>query len=166
VENRRDEEENMTENIADAIREDRQPEGEMFDLAGEVRRLRSSLAVAEKWLEVARDSDEPGLLATKAEYTRDQLEEELSKTIFRMEVLRRQKELRHAHPVEDPDGTARAAVLSDSLLSAYCALRDAPEEAFCVEAPERERYAIMGALMGAMDLANAEMERCLGEQPA
>jgi hypothetical protein len=57
-------------------------------------------------------------------------------------------------------------VLSDSLLSAYCALRDAPEEAFSVEAPEQDRYATMGALMAAMDAANAEMERCVGERTA
>ena len=68
--------------------------------------------------------------------------------------------------MEDLDRTAQASVLSDSLLSAYCALRDAPEEAFSVEAPERDRYALMGALMAAMDAANAEMERCVGEQPA
>ena len=43
----------MTENIADKIREDRQPEGEMFDLAGEARRLRNSLAVAEKRIEAS-----------------------------------------------------------------------------------------------------------------
>jgi len=156
----------MTENIAEKIREDRQPEGEMFTLSAEARRLRSSLSVAEKWLEVAQGSDETGHLALTAEYTRDQLEEELSRAAFRMEVLRRQKELRHARPVEDPDGTARAAVLSDSLLSAYCALRGAPEEAFSAEAPERDRYATMGALMAAMDATNAEMERAAGEQPA
>jgi hypothetical protein len=151
------------ENIAEAIREDRPLEGEMFDLAGEARRLRSSLAVAQKWLEVATDEDESGLMTAKAEYTRDKLEEELSRTAFRMEVLRKGRVLREARPAEDPDGTARAAVLSDSLLAAYCALRDAPEEAFTVEAPERERYAIMGAMMEAMDAANAEMHRAAGK---
>jgi len=158
----------VTENLAEKIREDRQPEGEMFTLSAEARRLRSSLSVAEKWLEVATEQDETGYLTSKAEYTRDQLEEELSRAAFRMEVLRRQKELHHARPVEDPDGTARAAVLSDSLLSAYCALRDAPEEAFSAEAPERDRYATMGALMAAQDAANAEMERAatVSNQPA
>jgi hypothetical protein len=71
-----------------------------------------------------------------------------------------------APAVEVPDGVARAAVLSDSLLAAYCALRDAPEEAFSVEAPERERYAIMGALMAAQEAANAEMHRAVGKRPA
>ena len=97
-------------NIAEQIREDRRPGGEMSGLAGEARRLRSSLAVAEKWLEVAEQSAEPGYLAASAEHTRDQLEEELSRTAFRMEVLRRQKELRHARPVEDPDGTGGRAL--------------------------------------------------------
>jgi len=92
------------ENVANAIREDRQPEGEMFDLAGEARRLRSTLAVAQRWLEVAMEEDETGLMTAKAEYTRDQLEEELSKTVFRMEVSRRRRQLRDAPPVEDPDG--------------------------------------------------------------
>ena len=153
----------MTENVAERIREDRQPEGEMFGLAGEARRLRGSLAVAEKWLEVAQQRHESGHLTHEAEYTRDKIEEELSRTAFRMEVLQRRRQLRDVRPVEDPDGTARAGVLSDSLLSAYCALRDAPEEAFSVEAPERDRYAIMGALMAAMDAANAQMERAAGK---
>jgi hypothetical protein len=157
----------MTENIAEKIREDKRPEGEMFVLRAEARRLRNSLAVAQRWLEVAEEEEAVFVLLTaKAEYPRDQLEEELSRTAFGMQVLRRQKELRHARPVEDPDRTARAAVLSDSLLSAYCALRDAPEEAFSAEAPERDRYATMGALMAALDAANAEMERCVGSQPA
>ena len=83
-----------------------------------------------------------------------------------MEVLRKRRMLRDAERVEDPDGAAYAAVLSDSLLSAYCALRDAPDEAFSAEAPERERYSIMGAMMAAMDATNAEMKRCKGRQPA
>jgi hypothetical protein len=114
-------EENMAEkNIAEKIREDLRPEGEMFALRAEARRLRNSLAVAEKWLEVAEEEDETGLLTAKAEYTRDQLEEELSRVAFGMEVLRRQKELRHARPVEDPDRTARAAC-SRTLCSALTA---------------------------------------------
>ena len=156
----------MTENIAEKIREDRQPEGEMFDLAGEARRLRASLAVAEKWYEVARDSDEPGDLAATAEYTRDQLEE-LSKTAFRMEALRQRRVLREARGhVEDLDGTARASVLSDSLLRVYCLLRDVPAETFGGDSPEMGRYALMGALMVGQEAANAEMERAVGKRPA
>jgi hypothetical protein len=96
----------------------------------------------------------------------DQLEEELSRIAFRMEVLSRKGEMREARDVEDLDGTAHAAVLSDSLLSAYCVLRDFSEEAFGGEVPVRERYALMGALMVAQEAANTEMERCVGEQSA
>jgi hypothetical protein len=45
--------------------------------------------------------------------------------------------LRDAKRVEDLDGGAHAAVLSDSLLSAYCVLRDLAEEAFGGDAPGR-----------------------------
>ena len=157
----------MTENIGEKIREDRQPEGEMFDLAGEARRLRASLAVAEKWYEVARDSDEPGDLAATAEYTRDQLEEELSKTAFRMEALRQRRVLREARGhVKDLDGTVRASVLSDSLLRVYCLLRDVPAETFGGDSPGMERYALMGAMMVGQEVANSEMELAVGERPA
>lgn len=156
----------MTQNIAEKIREDRQPEGEMFEVAIEARRLRDSLAVAEKWYEVAEQSDEPGHLTSTAEYTRDKLEEELSRTAFRMEVLSRRGELREASPVEDLDGTARAGVLSDSLLRVYCLLRDVPAETFGGDSPEQERYALMGALMVGQEAANAEMERAVGKRPA
>jgi len=142
--------ENITgKNIAEKIREDRRPEGEMFTLSGEARRLRNSPAVAEKWLAVAEDDDQAGHLTCTAEYTRDQLEEELSRTAFRMEVLERGREMRDAPPVEDPDGTARASVLSDALLTVDCVLRDVPNGAFGGETPERSRYAHMGALMAA-----------------
>jgi hypothetical protein len=39
----------MMENIAEKIRDDRRPEGEIFALSGEAKRLRRALAVAEKW---------------------------------------------------------------------------------------------------------------------
>jgi hypothetical protein len=156
----------MTENIAEKIREDRQPEGEMFTLSAEARRLRSSLSVAEKWLEVARESDETGHLALTAEYTRDQLEEELSRSAFQVEVLWRRREMPDARPVEDLDGAARASVLSDALLTVYCILRDVPDEAFGGDSPGRERYAHMGALMAAQEAANAEMDRSVGKRSA
>jgi hypothetical protein len=152
----------MTENIAERIRQDRRPEGEMFDLAGEAKRLSASLAVAQRWYEVALEGDETGHLTATAEYTRDQLEEELSRTAFGAEVLRRRRVLRDVGRTEEPDA-ARAAVLSDLLLDAYCLLRDVPEEAFGGES--RERYAIMGALWTAQEAANAEMERAAGEPP-
>ena len=156
----------MTENIAERIRQDRRPEGEMFVLSAEAKRLRRSLAVAEKWVEAAWEGEETGHLAATAEYTRDQLEEELSRTAFRMEVLRREREMREARGAEDPDGAARAGFLSDALLTVYCVLRDIPDEAFGGDLPGRGRYAHMGALMAAQDAANAEMERSVGKRPA
>jgi hypothetical protein len=156
----------MTENIAERIREDKRPEGEMFALGAEAMRLRGSLAVAEKWVEVARDGDETGHLEHTAVYTRDQLEEELSRTAFRMEVLRKRRMLSEARPVEDIDGTARASALSDALLTVYCVLRDVPDETFGCDVPGRERYTHMGALMAAMEAAGAEMKRAVGERPA
>jgi hypothetical protein len=155
----------MTENIAEKIREDRRPEGEMFALSGEAKRLRSSLAVAEKWIEAAREY-ETSHLASTAEYTRDQLEEQLSRTAFQMELLRTRREWRDARAVDDADGAARAAFLSDALLRVYCILRDVPDEEFGGEVPGRERYAHMGALLVAQEAANAEMERFIGKRTA
>jgi hypothetical protein len=138
----------------------------MMDLAGEARRLRRSLAVAEKWVGAAWEGDEAGYVTSEAEYTRDQLEEELSRTAYRMHVLDRRSQMREARDVEDLDGAARASALSDALLRVYCVLRDVPDEAFGGELPERERYAHMGALMVAQEATNAEMERAVGKRPA
>jgi hypothetical protein len=156
----------MTENMAQKIREGRRPEGELVALFGEAKRLRNSLAVAEKWIEVARKSDETGHLLSTAESTRDQLEEELSRTALRMDILRRRRELGEARSYEDLDGAARACTLSDALLTAYCIMRDVPAEAFNADGPDRERYGLMGALLAAQEAASAEMERFRGKQPA
>jgi hypothetical protein len=156
----------MTENMAQKIREDRRPEGELVALFGEAKRLRNSLNVAEKWIEVARKSDEAGYLLSTAESTRDQLEEELSRTALRMDILRSRRELGEARSYEDLDGAARAYTLSDALLTAYCIMRDVPAEAFNADGPDRERYALMGALLAAQEAASADMERCVGRQPA
>ena len=151
-----------TENLAEGIREDRRPTGEAVALAGEAKRLRSALAVAQRWHEVATEDDEVGYLASQAEYTRDQLEEELARTCWRMQVLDRRRELRQMG-AEGPERADEAAVLSDALLGAYCALREAPVEAFSVEAPERDRYAHMGALLVAQEAAEGEVERAAGK---
>ena len=162
----------MTENVAEKIREslageDREPQGGIIALSGEALRLRRELAVAQKWIEAARDGNETGHLALTAEYTRDALEEQLSRTAFQMEVLRSQREWREAREaVENVDEAARAAVLSDALLTVYCILRDVPDGAFGGESPGRERYTHMGALMAAQEAANAEMDRFSGKRPA
>ena len=60
-------------------------------------------------------------------------------------------------PLDPGDGRrGDAGALSDALLAAYCVLRDVPAEQFGGEMPERERYALMGALMVAKDRANDE----------
>ena len=80
-----------------------------------------------------------------------------------MEVSVRRGQLRSVRPEENPDKMAGASVLSDSLLRVYCALRDVPAEALGIDASEQDRYAIMGAMMAAMDTANAEMKRSAGK---
>jgi hypothetical protein len=161
------------ENIADKIREDHQPEGEMFDLAAEARRLRSSLKVANAWLDVAWEEDQTGHLAHLAELTRDQIEEQLSRTAYQMELLRHRREwgeagreAGEAGREAGEEGAAEAAMLSDALLTVYCILRKVPDEAFPGEIPQRQRYAHMGALLVAQEAANAEMERLTEKQPA
>lgn len=154
-------EENMTENIAQKIREEREPEGEIFVLSGGARRLRRALAVANKWLDAAWEDGGSGDLVRVAETTRDEIEEELSRTAYRMDVLRHRRELSEGGHVfssdEDLEGLARAAVVSDSLLAVYCILRELSDEEFGGETPTRERYAHMGALLVALDAANAEV---------
>jgi capsule polysaccharide export protein KpsE/RkpR len=93
----------MTTNVADQIREDRRP-GEMMALSAEFERLRRALAVAEKWVEAALEGEGTGHLAATAEYTRDQLEEELSRTAFETEVLGRMREMREGREVEEVEG--------------------------------------------------------------
>jgi hypothetical protein len=80
----------MTENIAEKIREERGPTGEMADLAAQVQRLRMSLEVARKWQETA-DNEGSDTLGAHAEYMRDTIEEEYSRACFEMEVLERRR---------------------------------------------------------------------------
>jgi hypothetical protein len=155
----------MTENIAEKIREDRRPGGEIFALSAEAKRLRCALAVAEKWIDAAWKGEETGHLTATAETTRDQLEERLARTAWRMHVLDCRDEMGEME-TEDPDGAALAATLSDALLRVYCVLRQVPDEEFGGEVPERERYAHMGALLVAQEAADAEMRRLTGGAPA
>ena len=124
----------MTENIAEQIREDRRPGSEIFALSAEARRLRRALSVAEKWIDAAWQGEETGHLTATAETTRDQLEEQLSRTAWRMHVLDRRHEMSEME-TEDPDGAALAATLSDALLRVYCVLREIPDGEFGGEVP-------------------------------
>jgi hypothetical protein len=97
---------------------------------------------------------------------RDQLAEELSRTVFEMDVIYNKRllaegrELRKARGREvqdlDLDRESREGTLSDVLLDAYTTLDCAPLEVFGVgdrAAEERTRYLMMGALMVAVDAA-------------
>jgi hypothetical protein len=156
----------MTENIAERIREDRRPGGEIFALSAEAKRLRRALAVVEKWIDAAWKGEETGHLTATAETTRDQLEERLARTAFRMEFLKTQSEWPEAREVEDLDEAVHAATLSDALLRVYCILRHVPDEEFGGEVPERERYACMGALLAAQEAADAQLRRLTGGAPS
>jgi hypothetical protein len=144
----------MAENIATAIRGDRglTTRGEMSKLSAEAQRLGRSLAVVEKPIAAADASiGETGRLWHHAVTMRDQIEEELSRVCFWMEVRGFSRDAAAA-----PEDVIGRAVLTDTLLEAYCVLRDAPEE---VVGEKRRRYAMMRALMVAQDATSAEAER-------
>ena len=136
----------VVDSVVERIRVERKPGGEMFALAGEVGRLRRALTTAKGWVDAAWEA-EAEELCDIAEHTRDRLEEELARAAHRMEIDRRRREMGEADA--GGDLAAAAVTLSD-------VLRDVPEEEFGGEMPERERYALMGALMVAQDAANAE----------
>jgi hypothetical protein len=141
----------MHQDIAKTIGRGWSPElTEAMKLPEQARRLDAAVKVAEKWLEQSKGSPE---MWAQAEYTRDRLEEELSRVCFKMEVEDRERDLGEA-------GVSHA--LSDTLLNAYCTLRDAPADLIGDGSP-RERYALMGALLVAQDAANAEAEQAKPE---
>lgn len=145
----------MTEDIAKIIRKGWRPEGkvaQMEDLAAQARRLDGALKVAEGWMEAAFSAQSTEMTA-RAEYMRDHIQEELSRVCFEMEVGARRTQYGEGHEEE-----AQHAAVADTLLTAYCILRDAPDSYFGSGVP-RARYEVMGALMVAMDAANAEIER-------
>jgi hypothetical protein len=149
----------IPENIAESVRHSHGPTGDMAELSAQAQRLSRALDVAEKWIDAAGTSTE---MWHQAEYTRDKLEEELARVIWQMEVLNRRSEHKHRGHADVPEAVISSALLSDTLLEVYCALRVAPEDIFGVgerEAGRRSRYAMMGALLAAQDAANAEMKR-------
>jgi hypothetical protein len=111
-------------------------------------------------------------MCNRAVIGRDQLAEELSRTVFEMDVSynkrlidagREQRAARKGTPLEPADASpvelyreSRESTLSDVLLDAYTTLDCAPLEVFGVgdrAAEERTRYLMMGALMVAIDAA-------------
>ena len=134
----------------------------MAELSAQAQRLGRALDVAEKWIDAAGTSTE---MWHQAEYTHDKLEGELTRVIWELEVLNRGREYKDMGREELPKGVISNALLSDTLVEVYCALKVAPEEIFGVgerEAGPRSRYAMMGVLLAAQDAAKAEMERLEG----
>jgi hypothetical protein len=162
-------EEVMTENIAEIISQARAPRGEIGDLTSKARRLGKALEIADKWVEVSVGDTE---MFSRATIARDQLAEELSRTVFQMDVIYNKRLITEGRELraqrtgtpfepseatdEDLDRESRESTLSDVLLDAYTTLDCAPLEVFGVgdrAAEERTRYLMMGALMVAVDAA-------------
>jgi hypothetical protein len=149
----------MQHNIAKTIGRGWSPElVEATKLPERATRLERALEVAEKWMEDARE-DSPELYS-EAEHARDNIEEELSRVCFEMEVAERTRIY-----CEDPMGPDKDVrlmqpyVVSDGLIEAYVILRDAPENLLPPARRGWGRYELMGALMVAHDAATTEIER-------
>jgi hypothetical protein len=131
------------------------------------QRLDRALKVAVKWMDVAREDTSE--MFHQAEYTRDKIEEELSRVCFEMAVESEASRERAAssrdYTDEDLWAIARPAALSETLLRTYCTLRELDSDLFGDGSP-RARCEVMGALMVALDAANAEMERLDAAKPA
>jgi hypothetical protein len=143
----------MQQDIAKTIREGWSPQlTEAMKLPEQARRLDAALKVAEKWQEASKGSPE---MWAQAGYTLDKIEEELSRVCFQMEVESQESDF--------GEGRGASAALSNSLLEAYCILRDVPADLIRDGSP-RARYGLMGALMVAQDIVNAQTEH-LEAQP-
>jgi hypothetical protein len=131
------------------------------------QRLDRALKVAVKWMDVAREDTSE--MFHQAEYTRDKIEEELSRVCFERAVESEASRERAAssrdYTDEDLWAIARPAALSETLLRTYCTLRELDSDLFGDGSP-RARCEVMGALMVALDAANAEMERLDAAKPA
>jgi hypothetical protein len=131
------------------------------------QRLDRALKVAVKWMDVAREDTSE--MFHQAEYTRDKIEEELSRVCFEMAVESEASRERAAssrdYTDEDLWAIARPAALSETLLRTYCTLRELDSDLFGDGSP-RACCEVMGALMVALDAANAEMERLDAAKPA
>ena len=155
-----DSREPVQNNIAETIREGWGPEFEnAMKLPEQAQRLDHALKVAVKCMKAARE-DTPELFH-QAEYTRDKVEKELSRVCFEMAVeteARREKAATSRdYTEEDLLAKARSAALSETLLRTYCTLRELESDLFG-DGSLRARYEVIGALMVAMDAANAETE--------
>jgi hypothetical protein len=160
----------MQQDIAKTIRGGWAPElRQAMKLPEQATRLDRALKVAVKWMEASREDTSE--MFHQAEYTHDKLEEELSRVCFEMAVeneARCEKAASSAareYTDEELRAVARSAALSETLLGTYCTLRELESDLFGDGSP-RARYEVMGALMVAMDAANAETERLDAAKPA
>ena len=132
------------------------------------QRLDRALKVAVKWMDVAREDTSE--MFHQAEYTRDKIEEELSRVCFEMAVESEASRERAAssrdYTDEDLWAIARPAALSETLFRTYCTLRELDSDLLFGDGSPRARCEVMGALMVALDAANAEMERLDAAKPA
>jgi hypothetical protein len=151
------------QDIAKTIRRGWSPElTKAMQLPEQARRLDRALKVAVKWMEAAREDSTD--MFHQAEYTRDKIEEELSRVCFEMAVeseAGREKAASAAsrdYTDENLSAIARSAALTNTLLAAYCTLRELESDLFGDGSP-RARYEVMGALMVAVDAASAKTER-------
>ncbi len=155
--------------IAEAISRAQRPQDETFALAGKAADLQRAIKVAEQWIEAAAKSPGGGEMWERAETIHDELEEELSRVAWEMEIAsarRREEVFNEGRPEErkvgDPEAVARASHLSESLMEAYSILAGIPQEhlALCgSEASPRTRHRLMGALLAAREAADAELGR-------
>jgi hypothetical protein len=144
----------MHDEIAKTVRFGWVPEGkvaERMGLSEQARRLDRALKVAEKWMEAAFTT-ETTELHSRAQYTHDALQEELSRVCFQMEVEDRGRVYGEEH-----EDKAEPSALSDALIEAFCILDHAPADLYSDGSP-RARYALMGALMVAQDGLSGEQE--------
>ena len=129
----------MQENIAQTIRGGWAPElREAMKLPEAAQCLDRALKVAVKWMDAAlEDTSE---MFHQAEYTRDKLEEELSRVCFEMAVeseARREKAASsREYTEEELQAIARPAVLAKTLLRTYCTLRELDSDLFGDGSPQ------------------------------
>jgi hypothetical protein len=154
----------MQHDLAKTIRKGWRPEGkaaEAKEIVGQATRLERALKVAEKWMRAAREAGGASEMYAEAQYARDSIEEELSRVAFELAIQRNQSFYRtHSSSAEGDKNLNDAApreTLAEMLLNTYGLLRELPAEVLPDES-SRARYELMGALMVALDAANAKLE--------
>ena len=149
----------MPENIAEQVRHEQELVESLVErgeLATQAWRLWTSLQVTEKWLESA-DAEDADTLGSRAQYMRDEIEQEYARVRFEMELAERQrvfkqmKERRQDDELELPsEAWMRANILTDALIDAFVIVSQSDFE---------RRYEVMGALLVAHEAADEECKR-------